>query len=279
MVSRRRSRSWDSDHENTRVRLAASRLGLKRTKSSLRETELEPDRTVMAQRNAAKKADETGSELRNAERLLGESQHRRDDAMRKGLPRHRWDADVRKWDAQVDKLSKDVRRWEDTATRDEKTTKNLQQEIRDMKEDLTKQELEVLNLNRRFQHLTKLGRGIRARWSQAPSSKHQASVTEVSGKTEEDQVKALQITTRATAALKEVLDNLRQQAGQVLRLVTDADGTITLFVDERRASDMVVLHDGEPVLVIAPSAISAAMIGKTLDVSPSYEGTQIILEG
>ena len=239
MVTRRRTRSWDSDHENTRVRLATARLSLKRTKSSLRETELEHDRTVMAQRNAAKKTEESSAELRNAQRLLDESQHRRDDAMRKGLPRHRWDADVRKWDAQVDKLSKDVRRWEDTTTRDEKNTKNLQQEIRDMKDDLTKQDLEVLNLNRRFQHLTKLGRGIRARWSQAPSGKYQASVTEVTGTTEEDQVKALQITTRATAALKEVLDNLRQQAGQVLRLITDQDGTITIFVDEQRFGDML----------------------------------------
>ena len=112
-VKRRQYKSWDEEHEDVRIRLAEARLSLKRTRSSLKEAESERDRMTRLHLIASKKVDDTRAEQMSVQRLLDESKHKREDATHRGLPRYRWDADVRRLESQADRMSDELRRRED----------------------------------------------------------------------------------------------------------------------------------------------------------------------
>lgn len=70
MVSRKRYKSWDADHENVRVRLAAGRMNLSRARAALSQARFEHDRAVRAQARAAKKTEEFRGDTTFAQRRL-----------------------------------------------------------------------------------------------------------------------------------------------------------------------------------------------------------------
>ena len=267
-VKRRQYKSWDEEHEDVRIRLAEARLSLKRTRSSLKEAESERDRMTRLHLIASKRVDDTRAEHMSVQRLLDESKHKREDATHRGLPRYRWDADVRRLESQADRMSDELRRREDESRRSESATKKLDLEIRDLQSDLESRATEVDLLSKRFQRLRQLGRGIRAYRRQRPSGRAATTGTAQEG---------LQISTRATGALRETLEGMERGPGELLRLIADADGRITLVLDSTRPGDTVISHDNVPVLIVDPTTLPQSLLGKTLDVSLSYEGTQIVV--
>ena len=54
------------------------------------------------------------------------------------------------------------------------------------------------------------------------------------------------------------------------------EGGISLTLDTAQPGYTVVRHEGVPVLLVGPE-LPTSLAGKTLDISPSYEGTQIIV--
>ncbi len=82
---------------------------------------------------------------------------------------------------------------------------------------------------------------------------------------------ALTVTDDATAALKQVLDNVDHEAGQVLRLVFDNEGDLNLALDNKNEDDQVIMQEEDLIMVIEP-AVSERLDGAVLDVKDSEEG-------
>ena len=88
--------------------------------------------------------------------------------------------------------------------------------------------------------------------------------------------RSLAVTERATAALLEILNGMPHESAQSLRLLADSSGNITLTPDTARASDVVVTHNGEAVLLIE-SPLPSGLEGATLDVGDFAAGPEITL--
>ena len=86
----------------------------------------------------------------------------------------------------------------------------------------------------------------------------------------------LTITTRAMAALQEILRGMGNRPEQLLRLYTGPDGGVVVALDTRRTGDHVVDHDGNAVLLI-DRRLPRPLAGKTLDTSETSDGKQLVL--
>ena len=82
---------------------------------------------------------------------------------------------------------------------------------------------------------------------------------------------ALTVTDSATAALKEVLENVEHEPEQILRLVFDGQGELNLALDNAKDDDQVVEQEGDKIMVIEPE-VSQRLEGAVLDVKESEEG-------
>ena len=82
---------------------------------------------------------------------------------------------------------------------------------------------------------------------------------------------ALTVTDDATTALKQVLDNVDHEEGQVLRLVFDGEGELNLALDNQNDDDQVVAQEGDTIMVIEPD-VSERLDGAVLDVKESEDG-------
>ncbi|MFP4174003.1 MAG: iron-sulfur cluster biosynthesis family protein [Candidatus Hydrogenedentota bacterium] len=82
---------------------------------------------------------------------------------------------------------------------------------------------------------------------------------------------ALTVTDSATAALKEVLENVEHEPEQVLRLVFDGQGELNLALDSEKEEDQVVEQEGAKIMVIEPD-VGEKLEGAVLDVKESEEG-------
>ena len=266
VTTRKRYKSWDADSENTRVRLGAARLNLKRARMALSQAQVEADRTSRLLRNAEKKAEEFRGDRMFAQRKLEEAQRSSNEARRKGSARHRWEADVRRFQGQMDRAEDDLRRWVDNGRGQEKTVKGLDLEIRDRQTDVETRMEEVRKLNLRYQHLARLGRGMRLRTGRTSEKRSVATDTNHS----------LTITEPAIYALKQVLESLEHEHDQALRLSMDSNNAVILSLDTVRPGDNAVNHEGMPVLLV-DHEMPLGLRGKTMDVSESYEGTQIVV--
>ena len=61
-----------------------------------------------------------------------------------------------------------------------------------------------------------------------------------------------------------------------LDMVVGKEGNLVLVLDTQAKGDSVLSHQRVPVLLVG-DPVPPSLLGKTLDVSPSFEGTQIIL--
>ena len=135
----------------------------------------------------------------------------------KALARHRWEADVRRLQGQVDRTEDDLRRWVDNGRGQEKTVKGLDMEIRDRQVDVETRTGEVTTLTRRYQHLARLGRGMRLRTGRTSEKRSIVADTNHS----------LTITEPAIYALKQVLESLEHEHDQALRLSMDSNNALS----------------------------------------------------
>ena len=268
MVNVKTVKQWDQEHEDVRIKLAAARLALKRATSVVREKQVEHDRAERLQIRSEKKAKESVAGQGLARRKLEEAQRGGVDARRKELPRHRWAAEIRRWTAQLENAEGDLRRWGDDTRRQESLVKNLKQEIDDRLEEVEGLTAQIKMLDDRFRYLVKFGRGLKARNRNPSKRSAQQPAEQVSP--------SFAITRRATAALQEVLNGLEHEPNQLLRLIPSDEGGISLTLDTLQPGYTIVNHDGEPVLFVGPE-VPTSLAGKTLDINPSDQGTQIIV--
>ena len=84
------------------------------------------------------------------------------------------------------------------------------------------------------------------------------------------------MTAQVTEALKSVLESTNRDSDQAFRLTAGEGGGIALALDVQREGDNVVSHQGVPVLLVGPD-LPETLRGKTLDISQSPQGTQVIL--
>ncbi len=89
---------------------------------------------------------------------------------------------------------------------------------------------------------------------------------------------SLAVTTRASAALAQVLDSTQHDPQEILRLVQDPEGNLGLALDTQKDGDQVVEYGGNMTLVIEP-AISDRLEGVTLDIQESPQGEMFTLSG
>ena len=86
----------------------------------------------------------------------------------------------------------------------------------------------------------------------------------------------LAVTERASAALKDILDNMQHESDQALRLILDTGGNLTLNLDMARQDDGVVTHQGAAVLFVE-APLPEGLEGATLDVSETPQGPSLVL--
>lgn len=90
---------------------------------------------------------------------------------------------------------------------------------------------------------------------------------------------SLTVTERAAEALKETLNGVDHEAGEVLRLVPgaqDPKGQLALALDRARDGDQVVEHEGAAVLVVEKE-LSESLSASTLDAEEGLDGPQLRL--
>ena len=90
----------------------------------------------------------------------------------------------------------------------------------------------------------------------------------------------VQFTSRATAALKRMLDEQRVEAGEIARMVTNIHGHHHLVPGRVEPDDQVVTHEGEPVLVIKKEIsdhLCEHFPGATLDVEETVDGPALVM--
>ena len=87
---------------------------------------------------------------------------------------------------------------------------------------------------------------------------------------------SLAVTTRASAALKQVLDSTQHDPKEILRLVQDPEGNLGLALDTQKEGDQVVEFSGDKTLVI-DQEISDRLEGVTLDIQESPQGETFTL--
>ena len=102
-------------------------------------------------------------------------------------------------------------------------------------------------------------------------------LSSTSGQALSDTPSQLKITAWATGWLKSTLDGMARSPAQLLRLVADAQGTLSLYVDTPTQTDAVVFHDGAQVLLIDADVLSI-LSGATLDVTETPAGTSLRLD-
>ena len=160
------------------------------------------------------------------------------------------------------KLKSDLRRWGDDLMRAEKDKKNLATEIKERQAAVAKGEREIYTWQQKLQYVSKFGRGLR-------------TATRSSSESQEN---PLAVTEQAAGALREVLERTDRLPDQAFRLTSGPDGGITLTLDHAKDDDQVISHERVRVLLVGPS-LPDSLKGKTLDISDSPEGTQIVLSG
>lgn len=84
------------------------------------------------------------------------------------------------------------------------------------------------------------------------------------------------VTERATAALKDLLNQQNPEPDQVLRLIYDNDSNVKLVLSTETSEDQKVEHQGETVMVVEPG-ISEDLTGTTLDSTESPGGISLTL--
>lgn len=87
---------------------------------------------------------------------------------------------------------------------------------------------------------------------------------------------SLAITDQASAVLKQVLDSVEREPEQVLRLVTDQQGSLNLALDSEREGDQVVTHLGDVVMVIE-TPLSEQLSDSTMDVKSTDQGPALTI--
>jgi len=173
--------------------------------------------------------------------------------------------DVHRREAQLEIAARDRRRWEAEFRRNETGIKELAKEIDDQKAGLGDQSVELRRLNRKFQRLRRSGRGLKA--TMRPTLKLNPTKQATS---------AFAVTERAISALGDVIESLEVEPGSSLRLVAGEEDNLVLATDTQAEGDTGMSHRGGPGLLIG-NPIPPILLGRTLDISLSYEGTQIVL--
>lgn len=84
------------------------------------------------------------------------------------------------------------------------------------------------------------------------------------------------VTDQAALVLRATLTQARTQPGQTLRLVLRPDGGFGLGVDQKRDGDLVIIANGENVLLIAPD-VAEALHGATIDIQNTDGKRKIVI--
>jgi Fe-S cluster assembly iron-binding protein IscA len=87
----------------------------------------------------------------------------------------------------------------------------------------------------------------------------------------------LKFTERAVAVMKESLGKQEREAEQVLRLLIDPQGEISLALDVPRDGDQRVEHQGDTVLVLEPG-ICVMLTDVIVDVEENAQGRAFVLQ-
>jgi len=86
----------------------------------------------------------------------------------------------------------------------------------------------------------------------------------------------LEVSERACAVLKEILDGAEHAPDEILRLAPAPQGEFGLVLDTQRDDDQIVTHDDVPVLVIDAS-LSDKLSGIRLQINDSDSGPTLKL--
>ncbi len=263
MAQKQHTKDWNEELDDVRAKLAQAKLAEQRAQSGLDEARLNLDRADSGQRRAGSMASDAEGRAKFAQLKLEEARQNSSNARRKGLPRHRWEADMRRWEAIAEETGGEVRRWNDDGNRQEKELKAFTKEIKDWQSAIVRRAAEVVELDRQFKQRNALGRGLTAAGARTNSK---------------GPARPLAVTQDAMAALSEVLRDLPHRKNQALRLNEAADGSIVLVVDAKKAGDSVVEYNGAPVLLVG-EPVQERYRGRVLKLSESPERTQIVLSG
>lgn len=226
MATHQRVQQWNEGYETARARLAAAKLRVKRTEDALAEARLNHDRADGLFRRIGGMGGEAQGRAQMARVKLDEAKKNSQDARRRGLPRHRWEADTRKWEAVAEDALADSRRWEDDANRAGKDIKEKAREIQERQTGLVKLEREVVAWEREAARRSAIGQGL------TTTGRSAAGVAS----------KLLEVTAQATEALKSVLESTNRDSDQSFRLTAGEGGGIALALDVQREGDNVVSH-------------------------------------
>ena len=250
-------------------RLVAAETELRQAKdaeddarSSLTEARSRYERERTARERALTKEAEARSGEANARRQAEQAQRRSVDARQKELPRFRWEAQVRQWEGEAQRSAADGRRWADEVRRRGHQLRSMDEEVRDLNSQTQILAVETHEKGQRLAYLTQLLSRQGAAREPAP----------------QDEPIPVTITDHASAFLKEILDNTEHEPHQLLRLMFNPDGEISLALDTENENDQVVTHQETAVLLIQ-SPLPDLLVGKTLDVGESSQEAHLVLSG
>jgi len=257
-VRARRLGDRDPEAKAARIGLEQAREHEDKIRRNLADAKRQLEKVRLLYEKARKLADEGRSRELEAQRLLEEARRKVVNARRRGESLHRWQSDERRWEDEQRRAAQDTQRWGDEARRKETEYKTLDEEIRNQTEELER-------LTKQRQNALQRLESTRLRKTVIRPKVRTAGPTQT-----------LEITTNATAALKDTLDGMSHEPSQALRLNIDPGGSISLSLDYPRASDNVIKHLGVTVLLIR-SPLPPSLLGSTLDVNYSAGAPSFVL--
>ncbi len=149
MSSTRQKTPWNEEFEQLQSRIAMAKLALKRSEAVVERLRLDRDRADGLMRRSQSMSGEAGGRLLMARGKLNEAQKNLSDARRRNLPRHQWEADVRRWQAVADDSVATARRWRDESSRANNELNRFTMDLKDRQTAVTRAEQELMALERR----------------------------------------------------------------------------------------------------------------------------------
>ncbi len=273
--------NYDEEYEDAKAAVAKARREEEKIRQEFTESKLLMERSERFAQQSSKRAQQAATQESTAKRTAIEARRKLREAGLKGQSKHRWEQQARQAEAEATRAANDARRFVEETRRKEREAKEVGKALAAKNEAVNKIVGVAHAAEQRMKFLAIRPRDTRPSQPAAvePAETEEelvdvdAAVDQEAPSTEDA---ALVITPQAVTTLKSTLDTMEHSADQLLRLVVDDEGTLSLYLDTATPTDQIVAHDGSIVMVIGQPVL-ASLAGAVIDVDEAVNGASLVL--
>ena len=248
--------NYDEEYEDAKAAVSRAKRDEEKVRQEYTEAKLLMDRSERLGQQASKRAQQAATQETNAKRSAETARRKVREAGLKGQSKIRWEQQARQSEAEATRAANDARRFTEEARRKEREGKEVGKALAAKNEAVNDIVKTAHAAEQRMKFLAIRPRDTR------PSEPVAVEPDVEEEPPEEDQDETaveqmpsaidtpLVITSQAMTTLKSTLDTMEHSPDQLLRLVVDDEGVLSIYLDTASQTDEVVAHDGSLVMVI-----------------------------